>query len=151
MVLPFLQGIRSHLRPGDFLLLGIDLVKPVEQLIAAYDDAAGVTAAFNRNLLYRLNREFDADFQPHCFEHRAVWNRSKCRIEMHLLAASDQKVRVKGLGIELLIRSGETIHTESSHKFESTGMQQSATQAGFRPLAEWVDDDWPFAELLFGV
>jgi uncharacterized SAM-dependent methyltransferase len=148
---PFLQGVREQLRSGDSLLIGIDLVKPVEQLLAAYNDAAGVTAAFNRNLLHRLNHDFGADFEPQCFEHQARWSESARRIEMHLRASSDQHVILRDLGLKLLIRSGETIHTESSHKFKVSEFENLATAAGFGLVAAWIDDEWPFAEMLFKV
>ena len=148
---PFLRDIRQQLRTGDFLLLGIDLVKPVQQLIAAYDDQSGITAAFNLNLLHRLNREFGANFQPECFQHQARWNPSRRRIEMHLEAISDQRVFVRDLDLECLVRGGETIHTESSHKFDAAEMREWAVDAGFHPIAEWTDDEWPFSELLFEV
>jgi dimethylhistidine N-methyltransferase len=149
LILPFLRGIRERLEPGDYLLLGIDLVKPVPQLIAAYDDAAGVTAAFNRNLLVRLNREFGANFNVDKFEHVAVWNTSKRRIEMHLRALADMRVTIRDLGVDSYFRSGETIHTESSHKFEVPEVTELARSAGYRQVALWKDNDWPFAEVLF--
>lgn len=148
---PFLLGVREQLRSGDFLLIGIDLVKPVEQLLTAYDDAAGVTAAFNRNLLHRLNRDFGGNFEPNCFEHQSRWNESARRIEMHLRASSDQHVILRDLGLKSLIRSGETIHTESSHKFKVPEFEGLANTAGFGLVGAWTDDEWPFAEMLFKV
>lgn len=148
---PFLQGVRSQLRSGDFLLIGVDLVKPVGQLLAAYDDAAGVTAAFNLNLLHRLNRDFGANFDPDCFKHEARWSESASRIEMHLRASSDQQVLLRNLDLRSFIGSGETIHTESSHKFKVPEFEELATTAGFNPVAAWTDEEWPFAEMLFKV
>lgn len=145
----FLADVRDHIEPGDTFLLGADLVKPVTQLIQAYDDPTGVTAAFNKNLLARLNREFRADFNLRCFDHEVRWNASERRIEMHLRACADQRVRVRELGFELTIRKGETIWTESSHKFDVTELIEMGTQAGFDLVEYWTDSQWPFAEMLF--
>ena len=144
----FLAEIRLILRPGDALLLGTDLVKPVERLIAAYDDSLGVTAAFNRNLLVRINREMSADFSLGAFEHMARFNTETGSIEMHLRSKRDQRVTVAKAGFSVAIAEGETIWTESSHKYSLGEVERLAERAGFQSQAQWVDADWPFAETL---
>lgn len=145
----FFAELRSELQPGDALLIGADLIKPVEQLLLAYDDPAGVTAAFNRNLLARLNRSFHGNFSPRCFEHEARWNETQRRVEMHLRARSDQHIRLDALDLNVTVQSGETIHTESSHKFSLDELAGYSLTSGFSLLESWVDADWPFAEVLF--
>jgi len=113
-------------------------------LEAAYDDAQGVTAAFNLNLLTRMNRELGADFDLEDFEHRAVWNGASSRMEMHLAARRDLSVQVAGRRFDF--RAGETIHTENSHKFTPEQMARLAAQAGWRLWAQWVS-----AEPAFGL
>ncbi|MDZ4798109.1 MAG: L-histidine N(alpha)-methyltransferase [Bryobacteraceae bacterium] len=144
----FLHEIRTRLRVGDGMLLGADLLKPVRQLVEAYDDPAGVTAAFNRNLLARVNRQMGANFELRRYGHEARWNESKRRIEMHLCARTEQRVRLEELGLEVLIRAGETIHTESSHKFEIDELRGFSQLAGFSVIETWQDAEWPFAEML---
>jgi dimethylhistidine N-methyltransferase len=112
-----LTSIRAAMRPGDSLLLGTDLVKPLETLLRAYDDPLGVTAAFNRNLLVRVNRELDGNFDLDAFSHRAVWNAELSRIEMHLVSNRRQHVRIAAAGVEITLEDGETIWTESSYKY----------------------------------
>ena len=148
-IVPFLSDIRAELGPDDAFLLGADLIKPVDKLLLAYDDPAGVTAAFNRNSLARLNREFRGDFDPRSFDHQARWVAQSRRMEMHLKARSRQHVRLHALDLELTIDEGETIWTESSHKFEVAELEAMANAAGFTPVACWTDAEWPFAELLF--
>jgi dimethylhistidine N-methyltransferase len=150
-ILPFLRNVRAELRSGDTLLLGADLVKPVDQLLLAYDDPAGVTAAFNRNLLARLNREFNGNFSLRCFEHEALWNAKERRIEMHLRSRSRQHVHIGDLDLHLTIEAGETIWTESSHKFEVAELTAMAGQAGLAAVDCWIDYEWPFAEHLLRV
>jgi L-histidine Nalpha-methyltransferase len=147
----FLAGVRRHLAPGDALLLGTDLVKPEATLLAAYDDAAGVTAAFNLNLLARLNRELGADFDLRRFRHLARWSATERRIEMHLVSQVRQRVTIARLGMGVSFERDETIWTESSYKFIRTELPEMAAGAGFVPLAQWVDDEWPFAENLWAV
>jgi len=138
--LEVLRGVRSQLSPGDCLLLGTDMVKDREMLLAAYDDAAGVTAKFNLNMLTRINRELQANFNVRLFRHQARWNEQHSRIEMHLESLLAQKVHVRALDMEVRFKLGETIHTENSYKFT----QQSATallqRAGFRVRKQWSDD-----------
>ena len=145
----FLQQVRQNLVPGDFLLLATDLEKPVPQLLLAYDDPLGVTAAFNLNLLARLNRELEADFRLDLFRHLARYNHEERRIEMHLLSTSDQTVTIPGAGLTVTLERGETIWTESSHKYNVPETLQMARQSGFRCDTQWLDEEWPFAHTLF--
>jgi dimethylhistidine N-methyltransferase len=143
-----LRAIRDPLRPGDALLLSADLVKPVERLLAAYDDPAGLTAAFDRNLLARLNRELGADFDPRRFDHRAVWNAAERRIEMHLRACVDQRVEIPRARLRVTLAAGETIWTESAHKFTAPEVRMAVRRAGFGCAGQWLDAEWPFAVTL---
>ncbi len=137
--LDVLRGIRSQLAPADRLLLGVDMVKDLPTLLAAYDDARGVTAAFNRNVLLRLNRELGANFHTQCFRHRVRWNGELSRIEMHLESLVRQTVDVQALGLEISLRRGETIHTENSYKFTPERVNQMLTRTGFRVQQRWTD------------
>ncbi|MFZ0770940.1 MAG: L-histidine N(alpha)-methyltransferase [Candidatus Sulfotelmatobacter sp.] len=146
--LKFLNQVRRILQPGDSLLLGTDLVKPGAQLLAAYDDELGVTAAFNLNLLARINRELDADFDLANFEHVAKIN-PQCRsVEMHLRSLRDQTVNIPAADLTVEFLEGETIWTESSHKYSAEEVCEMAHTAGFRCDVQWIDDQWPFAENL---
>ncbi|MGA8030552.1 MAG: L-histidine N(alpha)-methyltransferase [Bryobacteraceae bacterium] len=145
----FLQRLRNHLRPGDYFLLGADLVKDVGKMLAAYDDPAGVTAAFNLNVLGRINRELEADFDLRSFAHEVRWNGAERRIEMHLVSRRDQKVYIGALETSFPFREGETIWTESSYKFTPAELNSYARASGFRAAAIWVDHEWPFAEALW--
>ena len=147
----FLRQVRDLLAPGDALLLGADLVKPVPQLLAAYDDPIGATAAFNLNLLARLNRELDADFNLRNFRHEARYNQAERRIEMHLRSEIAQTVTIPGADFEVTLQQGETIWTESSHKFGLDEIRRMARDAGFVCEEQWVDAEWPFAENLLRV
>jgi L-histidine N-alpha-methyltransferase len=144
----FLSDLRRNLIPGDALLLGVDLVKPLDQTIAAYDDAMGVTAAFNLNLLTRINRELGADFDLKEFRHCARYNPTERRIEMHLVSLRDQTVTIPTANCVVPFRSGETIFTESSYKYRPSEIIELAERAGFRAHAQWTDAEWPFAETL---
>jgi L-histidine N-alpha-methyltransferase len=144
----FLARVRSHLAPGDRLLLSTDLVKPESVLVAAYDDAAGVTAAFNKNLLSRINRELDATFDLARFRHRAVWNPRERRVEMHLQSTVDQIVDVRGARFSVRFCEGESIWTESSHKYTVDGVRELAARVGYACEAQWTDAEWPFAQSL---
>jgi L-histidine Nalpha-methyltransferase len=134
-----LRRVRSHLAPGDGLLIGVDLTKDPETLLAAYDDAQGVTADFNLNLLVRLNRELDADFHLDAFAHCARWNAAASRIEMHLESLVRQSVRLAALDLDIEFEAGESIHTENSYKFRQGGAESLLTSAGFIPSATWTD------------
>ncbi len=135
----FLADVRRTLGAGAWLIVGVDLRKDVSRLLHAYDDAAGVTAAFNRNLLTRLNREAAADFVVQDFAHRARWNESESRIEMHLESLRPQTVHIAGHRIDFDV--GETIHTENSYKHSIAGFQALAGQAGWSAEKLWTDDE----------
>jgi dimethylhistidine N-methyltransferase len=141
----FLRSVRAALSPRDALLVGADLVKPEADLLLAYDDPLGITAAFNRNLLVRINRELGADFAIDRFAHRAAWNAAESRVEMHLVSTVRQRVRVPTAAIEVTFESGETIWTESSYKYEPEDVQAMLERAGFRRMSQWVDEDARFA------
>jgi L-histidine Nalpha-methyltransferase len=121
----------------------------VDQLMLAYDDPAGVTAAFDLNLLARVNRELDGNFELRNFRHEARWNQREERIEMHLRSLTEQVVEIRGAGCTVAFNEGETIWTESSHKFQPGQLRQLARQAGFVSVARWIDTEWPFAESLW--
>jgi dimethylhistidine N-methyltransferase len=141
-----LTRTRGLLGDGASFLVGADLVKPVETLVAAYDDARGVTAAFNKNLLVRINRELDGAFDTDSFDHRAVWNAQESRIEMHLVSRQAQKVSI---GDELVaFAAGETIHTENSYKYTPEMFADIAARAGWRVETSWISDAQPFAMYL---
>jgi dimethylhistidine N-methyltransferase len=146
--LKFLNQVRRILQPGDSLLLGTDLVKSSSQLLAAYDDELGVTAAFNLNLLARINRELDANFDLSRFEHVAKINYESRSVEMHLRSTSRQIVDIPVANVVVEFLEGETIWTESSHKYFPDEVVQMARTAGFRCDVQWIDDEWPFAENL---
>ena len=145
----FLRQVREALQPGDTLLLGTDFEKDVKTQLLAYDDPVGVTAAFNLNLLARLNRELGADFHLRDFRHLALWNSSERRIEMHLQSLRRQRVNIPGAALLVRMEEGETIWTESSYKYRPQGPAEMAARAGFRQIAQWVDEEWPFAQNLW--
>jgi dimethylhistidine N-methyltransferase len=147
--LAFLKQLRGMLKPGDALLLGTDLVKATEVLVRAYDDPLGVTAAFNLNVLARMNRELGADFALARWAHEARWNAHERRIEMHLRSLQEQSVNITGANLILRFRRGETIWTESCYKFAAREAAALGEEAGFGVAAQWVDAEWPFAETLF--
>ena len=144
----FLREVRATLRPRDALLLGTDLEKPAEQQLLAYDDPAGVTAAFNLNLLARINRELGADFDLSSFRHEARWNFVDRRIEMHLRSTCRQSVRIPSANLRVVLNEDETIWTESSHKYKADEIPEMAERTGFRCEAQWLDSEWPFAQNL---
>ena len=144
----FLREMRAILRPGDALLLGTDLEKSVELQLQAYDDPAGVTAAFNLNLLARINRELGADFDLGSFRHEAHWNATERRIEMHLRSTRRQTVHIRAANLRIMLGEKETIWTESSHKYQAEEIPQMAARTGFCCDAQWVDSEWPFAQNL---
>lgn len=143
-----LRRVRAGLKTGDSFLLGVDLAKDEPTLLAAYDDEAGVTAAFNRNLLVRLNRELDAEFDPEAFAHCARWNAEHSRIEMHLKSRDAQQVRVGALDLTVEFAAGESIHTENSYKFGPGQAEALLAAAGFRAEATWTDARGWFAVCL---
>jgi len=145
----FLERLRQRVLPGDSLLLGADLVKPAGVLIPAYDDALGVTAAFNLNLLARINRELDGHFDLAQFAHEARWNARQSRIEMHLRSRIEQQVSIDSLDLTVSFAERETIWTESSHKFRAEDLCRLGELAGWQTTRQWLDRDWGFAETLF--
>lgn len=147
----FLSCIRGVLRAGDALLIGADLVKPPEDLLKAYDDPAGLTAAFNMNLLSRMNRQLGADFDHRNFRHEVRWNPEERRIEMHLSSTAAQTVEIPGADCRARFEEGETIWTESSYKYTRDQMEELAEQNGFTVGAQWVDPMWPFMNALWVV
>ena len=144
----FLREIRENLRSRDALLLGTDLEKNAELQLLAYDDPTGVTAAFNLNLLARINRELGADFDLSCFRHEARWNSAERRIEMHLCSTRRQTVQIPAAGLRLMLDENETIWTESSHKYKAEEIPGMAKRTGFRCDGQWIDEAWPFAQNL---
>jgi dimethylhistidine N-methyltransferase len=141
----FLRAVRENLQPGDILLLSTDLVKPLDRMLAAYDDSLGLTSAFNLNLLARINREVGANFDLKNFQHEARYNLSEQRIEMHLRSRAKQRVSINGrFTVEL--QQGETIWTESSYKFLSEQVRSMAERAGFKCGLQWLESEWPFCQ-----
>ena len=143
--LDFLRRIRMALRPGDLLLLGADLVKPEHELQLAYADPLGVTAAFNKNLLVRINHELGGDFDLAAFDHLAAWNPTEQRIEMHLVSRTAQTVTIKAAHVSVAFEPGERIWTESSYKYEPEQIESMAVNTGFAMRDQWIDTDARFA------
>ncbi len=134
-----LERIAGVLKAGDGLLLGADLKKGEEVLVPAYDDALGVTAAFNLNVLARINRELGGEFDLRRFEHRATWNEADGRIELHAVSRERQSVPVKALGLEIELEAGEMIHTESSYKYTPDQLEELARRGGLELRRAWYD------------
>ena len=134
-----LRNLGSQLQTGDALLLGTDMVKDEPILLAAYDDSDGITAAFNLNLLHRLNRELGADFDANCFRHRVLWNSTESRIEMHLESTREQDVSIQDAELDLHFMPCETIHTENSYKFTDQSIRSVLSDAGFEIGRAWKD------------
>lgn len=145
----FLGEVRRVLKPGDALLVGADLKKAAEVLIRAYDDALGVTSAFNLNLLVRMNRELEADFEVANFRHRADYNEELGRVEIRIVSLNQQTVRLRALDLEVSFREGETIHTENSHKFGLEQLAELARATGFALEKTWLDSARRFSFNLF--
>jgi len=146
-----LAGMRAALRPGDWLLLGSDLVKGERDLLLAYDDPLQVTAAFNRNLLRRINDELGGTFDLDGFAHRAVWNARASRVEMHLVSRRRQTVRIAASALEIVFEPAEPIWTESSYKYEPEALVAEGLAAGFASADQWIDPDARFALTRFTV
>jgi dimethylhistidine N-methyltransferase len=151
--LRLLRQVRAGVNPGDGLLLGVDLAKDEPTLLAAYNDAQGVTAAFNLNLLTRLNRELGAEFDLKAFAHRAIWNAAESRIEMHLVSRIPQQVNFKtldreGMDFAVDFAFGESIHTENSYKYAPGEAEALLAAAGFAPAGSWTDDQGWFTVCL---
>jgi L-histidine Nalpha-methyltransferase len=144
----FLGDMRKILLPGDALLLGTDLEKDINVQILAYDDPAGVTAAFNKNILGRINRELGANFDLAAFRHEARWNDVERRIEMHLCSLRRQTMEIPAASLRVMLNDGESIWTESSHKYNPEEVLGMAADAGFRCEGQWIDREWPFAQNL---
>jgi len=142
---PFLAAVRGALAPGEWFLLGTDLVKPVDRLLAAYDDARGVTAAFDKNVLAVVNRELDADFDPDAFDHVALWDAGLERVEMRLRARTAQTVTVAALGLTVRFAAGEDVRTEISAKFRRDRVAGELAAAGLRLHHWWTDRAGDFA------
>lgn len=145
----FLRQVRAILQPGDSLLLGTDLEKEITTQLLAYDDPAGVTAAFDMNLLARINRELGGAFDLKNFAHEARWNTTERRIEMHLRSLRDQTVEIRAAKFQVSLKKDETIWTESSHKYRQEEPREMASRTGFRCEAQWIDREWPFAQNLW--
>ena len=139
------HGLRCQFAPGDALLLGTDLVKPERELLLAYDDPLGVTAAFNLNLLERINRELGGDFSLSAFSHEAVWNADESRVEMHLVSGSRQQIHIEAAQLTFTMEAGERIWTESSYKYRPEDIRWLVEPAGFRVAAQWIDNEDGFA------
>ena len=144
----FFADLALSMEAGDRFLLGADLVKTPTRLLAAYDDALGVTAEFNRNVLRVINAELAANFDPEAFAHRAVWDEANSWIEMRLVARDDQLVSIPTLGLEVLFRSGEEMRTEISAKFEAPRLDRELAACGLETEARWLDPDGDFQLLL---
>lgn len=147
--LAFLRSVHARLAPGDALLLGTDGEHDPARLLPAYDDPAGVTAAFNRNLLARLRRELGAELDPAAFAHDARWNAAERRIEMHLRALGPQTIIIPAADFACHLADGETIWTEASYKYSAGEIHRLGQAAGFACSAQWLGQEWPAAETLF--
>ena len=134
-----LRRLHGQLAPGDWLLLGVDYVKDRTTLLRAYNDGAGVTADFNRNVLARINAELGANFRPRLFRHRALWNDRESRIEMHLESLVAQEISIPALDLTVRFRRGESVHTENSYKFTPDSVNALLKGGGFAPRANWTD------------
>jgi len=141
----FLQNIRAGVKNGDAVLLGVDLLKPADRLLPAYDDPLDVTAAFNRNLLVRINRELGASIDLDGFSHRAIWNAEQGRVEMHLVARTAQTIHIPRAHVDERLQRGETIWTESSYKYAPKQIDDLLESCGFNPTARWMDRGDEFA------
>jgi L-histidine N-alpha-methyltransferase len=145
----FLRALRRVLSDGDALLVGADLRKPREILEAAYDDALGVTAAFNLNQLTRINRELGADFDPRAFRHTVAYNEDLGRVEVYIVSLRAQRVMIRGLSVEIHFAEGERIHTENSYKYDLGGLSEMAQATGYTRARTWLDERGQFSSNLF--
>jgi L-histidine Nalpha-methyltransferase len=134
-----LASVRTALKPGDGFLLGADLVKPERELLLAYDDPLGVTAAFNRNLLERINRELQGHLDLDAFAHHVVWNEALSRVEMHLRSLRSQRIEIRDADLDFVMAEGETIWTESSYKYDPPGIVSMLERSGFGVREQWID------------
>jgi dimethylhistidine N-methyltransferase len=145
----FLRDVRGSLRPGDGFLLGADLVKPERDLLLAYGDPIGVTAAFNKNLLERINRELGGDFELDAFDHEPRWNAVAARVESHLVSRRDQVVTIADAKVTVPFAAGESIWTESSYKYQPRGLVEMGRAAGLACRGQWLEASAGFALTLF--
>lgn len=145
----FLLEIRHRLRPGDGILLGVDLVKPVDELLRAYDDPVGVTAAFNKNLLARINAVFGGNFDLAAFRHEARWEPVEKRVEMHLVSVRRQRVFLPGLDLDVAFEEGESIWTEASHKYTPDDVDALMQGAGLQRKDRWIDPHAGFMNAVY--
>lgn len=141
----FLRNLHAALLPGDALLLGTDLVKSEREFLLGYDDPLGITAAFNTNLLVRINRELGADFDVSAFVHRAIWNADRSRVEMHLASRDAQRIHIRGAAYEFGLDADETIWTESSYKYRLDDVAALLDRTGFQSTMQWTDTSSRFA------
>jgi L-histidine N-alpha-methyltransferase len=140
-----LSRIAASLGPNDAFLIGADLVKSERDLQWAYDDPLGVSAAFNLNVLLRINRELGGNFDLRAFRHRAIWNAGSSRMDMFLVSTREQRVRIESVDLEFQLRKDEAIWTESSYKYTPAGIARALEQAGFRLVEQWIDEPGRFA------
>ena len=145
----FLREVRKILQTDDALLLATDLEKPVTTLKLAYDDPIGVTAAFNKNILARINRELCADFDLQKFVHEVQYDENERRVEMHLRSTCRQCISIRKARFQFSLREGETIWTESSHKYNPQEVLEMGERTGFHSNGQWLDQEWGFAQTLF--
>jgi uncharacterized SAM-dependent methyltransferase len=145
----FLASVRETLLPDDRLLVGIDLRKSRAVLEEAYDDPCGVTAAFNRNILARINRELGGNFDLRAFRHRAVYEEAIGRVEMYLVSCRAQRIQIAEARLDLALAADEPIHTENSYKYSPEEIALLAEAAGLRPLQAWMDPEQRFRLDLF--
>jgi dimethylhistidine N-methyltransferase len=144
-----LRDVRAALHPGDVFLIGADLKKSPDILIPAYADSLGVTAAFNLNLLVRINRELGGNFNLNKFEHRALYNEERSRVEMHLFSREAQTVEVREIDLEVNFETGESIHTENSYKYGIEDLRELAAATGFHLDRSWFDSNRRFSLSMF--
>lgn len=147
----FLRRLRALMRPGDFLLVSADLVKRIDEMLAAYDDDGGIFAAFNKNLLARINRELGGHFNLRQFSHQARWNAFQRQIELYLVAQRDNQVYISNLMSRFGFSRDETIRTATAYKFSELELDELARCTGFEAVKTWIDLEWPFAETLWSV
>lgn len=144
----FLQDLRDALRPGDWFMAGADLVKEPDVILAAYNDAAGITAEFNRNVLHVLNHRLDADFEPDDFEHVALWDGTAATVELRLRALKPMRVELAAIELDIAFTAGEEIHTGISTKFHPAELEDLLQATGFRPERRWTDPSGHFGVFL---
>ena len=145
----FLEDLRQLLKPGDFLVFDVDLVKDIEKMVSAYDDSAGIAAAFNRNLLCRINRQLRGRFNVRAFDHAVTWNTLGRCIELQLVASEAQEIYIGELGRRFVFAKGESIRTLCDYKYSERELEELADSTGFHSVKTWIDIEWAFAQLLW--